>query len=309
VKIILLGATGFIGNNIIPFLVDLGHEIYAVQRKPCQRQESVVTGVQWVMLDELLDRPSWISASAILSVAGVGEPAAFEIDTEAALTAELKITEFVSTLAFKLQVPRIVYLSSGGAIYGEGSKSGQQSAFNENDTCCPISAYGKCKLACEVRIAEQLDSINLLNGLTILRASNVYGLHYAKGGRQGLVNSVVERALERRPITVYGDGLVYRDYLFVSDLADAISKVLQVDAGGILNVATGCSYSILDVIQCVEGAIGYCLERRFEPARGIDVKYSSLSIRKARSVLGWNPVITLERGVDLVLKSRCGSLC
>ena len=305
-KLIILGATGFIGSNILPLLEDLGYEIYAVQRKPNQPQDHIAGAVHWLMQAELLDLPSGLGANAILSIAGGGEPAAFETDPVAALTTELKIADFASALALKFQATRIIYLSSGGAIYGDGWKNGHQLVFEENDTCYPVSTYGKCKLASEIRLAEQLDSIGLLSGLVILRASNVYGLHYAKIGRQGLINSVVERALDRRPITVYGDGLIYRDYLFASDLAYAITKALHADAGGVFNIATGCSHSILDVIKQVEESVGYCFEKRFEPARGIDVKYSALSIRKAQRVLGWSPAVSLKRGIDLVLKSRRG---
>jgi UDP-glucose 4-epimerase len=304
VNLIVLGATGFIGSNILSPLLDSGCQIFAVARQPDRSRNVDVAGVRWLTQMEL-ERTMLPSIDAILSVAGIGNPAAFEADPAAASNAECQITDLVCGLAQKFRVPRIVYLSSGGTVYGEGWKDGKGSVFDESDTCMPISTYGKCKWDAEQRLAKQLESASLLQGLMILRASNVYGLHYAKHGRQGLVNALVEQALQDRPITIYGDGLVYRDYLYSSDLASAIIKALNADAWGIFNIASGVSHSILDVVEEFERAIGHPLEKRFRPARGFDVKYSALSVRKAQKLLDWSPAVNLRRGIELLLQHRC----
>jgi UDP-glucose 4-epimerase len=304
VNLIVLGATGFIGSNVLSPLLDSGCQIFAVARQPDRLRNIDVAGVRWLTQLEL-EQTMLPSIDVILSVAGIGNPAAFEADPTAASNVECRITDLVCKLALKYQVPKIVYLSSGGTVYGEGWKDGKGSVFDESDTCTPISTYGKCKWDAEQRLAKQLESAGLLQGLMTIRASNVYGLHYAKHGRQGLVNALVEQALQNRPITIYGDGLVYRDYLYSSDLANAIIKALNAHAWGVFNIASGVSCSILDVVKEFESAIGHPLEKRFQPTRGFDVKYSALSIRKAKKLLGWSPAVNLRRGIELLLQHQC----
>jgi nucleoside-diphosphate-sugar epimerase len=253
---------------------------------------------------DLADEVAMPPIDAILSVAGNGNPATFEADPSAGLNAESRIADWVCELAVKFNISKVIYLSSAGAVYGEGWRNGEKSVFHEWESCLPISTYGKCKLAGEELLAKELDVAGLQKGLTILRASNVYGLNYAKNGRQGLVNALVDQALNHQPITVYGDGMIYRDYLYSSDLANAIMKILFADTCGIFNIASGNSYSIVDVIEEIENAVGYHLNKRFEPARGFDVRYSGLSISKARQILAWSPKVSLRNGVELLLEHR-----
>ena len=302
-KLIVLGAAGFIGSNVLSPLLDFGCQIFAVARQPDRLRNVDGTCIRWLTPLEL-ERTMLPSIDAILSVAESATQR-HSRPIRRMHRARCRVTDLVCELALKYQVPKIIYLSSGGTVYGEGWKDGKGSVFDESDTCTPISTYGKCKCEAEKRLAKQLESTGLLHGLMILRASNVYGLHYAKHGRQGLVNALVEQVLQGRPIAIYGDGLIYRDYLCSSDLASAIIKALNADVWGVFNIASGVSYSIMDVVKEFEGAVGHPLEKRFQPARGFDVKHSALSIRKAQQLLGWSPAVDLRRGIELLLQYRC----
>jgi UDP-glucose 4-epimerase len=304
VNIILLGATGFIGSNIISQLVDSGCEVFAFIRQANRSSNLQVAGVHWLTRTDLVNEVAMPPIDAILSAAGNGNPAIFEADPSAGLDAESRIADWLCELAVKFNVSKVVYLSSAGAVYGEGWRNSVKSAFHELDPCLPISTYGKCKLMGEELLAKKLDAAGLQKGMTILRASNVYGLHYAKNGRQGLVNALVDQALSHQPITVYGDGMIYRDYLYSSDLANAIMRILLADSCGIFNIASGISYSIIDVIEEIENAVGYHLNKRFEPSRGFDVRYSGLSISKAHRILAWSPKVSLQSGIELLLEHR-----
>jgi UDP-glucose 4-epimerase len=304
VKLLVLGASGFVGSNIIGPLADLGYQVYAVQRKRHVQLDILGNGVRWVGQAELFDSRFEIAPDAILSLAGIGEPAAFENDPAGALAGELAIADTLAALVCKFQVPRVIYLSSGGAVYGEGWDDGRCRVFDEGVICHPLSTYGKCKLASEERLSHRLRSSGLLDSMIILRASNVYGLHYVKSGRQGLINALVERSFDRRPVPIYGDGLIYRDYLFGKDLASAIDCALQASTTGVFNIAAGRSHNILEVLERVERAVGAPLEKRFEASRQIDVRYSALSVRKAASLLKWQSSTSLESGIAQVVQSR-----
>jgi UDP-glucose 4-epimerase len=308
VRILLLGATGFIGTNLLPGLLASGCEVYAVTRKTGApagvKSTDIAAGLHWLPESSLLEGTKLPPLDAILSAAGVGAPSLFEMDPIAGLEAELQIADRVCQLAVKHQVARIISISSAGAVYGEGWKENRRTTFQEKDICSPISVYGKCKLASEQRLVERLNAARLGDRLVILRVSNIYGLHYHKNGRQGLVNNLIDHALAHQPITIYGDGLIYRDYLYSSDLASAILNALRGKSSGVFNIAAGCSHSILDVIAEVEQAAGEVFQREYAPARGFDVRCSALSIAQAKETLGWSPMISLRGGIDLLLEHR-----
>jgi UDP-glucose 4-epimerase len=240
---------------------------------------------------------------AIVSFAGLGNPAAFEAAPQAAAAVECDIADNIARLAREYGVRRVVYLSTAGAAYGEGWRGGQCHAFSETDKCQPLSVYGQAKLAAESHLANMLGRLSPATALTIVRASNIYGSNYAKGGQQGLVNALIERARQGLPITVYGDGQVYRDYLYASDLAVAIVTALKAHVDGVFNIAYGRSHSILEVISAVEEVMAVRFERISAAPRGFDVKYSAVSITKAEQYLQWRPAIDLPSGIAKIVAS------
>lgn len=301
-NILLLGASGFIGSNILQDLIDLDCNVFAVTRRNKEFIRNNVERANWVSYAELSRDIPGHQIDGIVSVAGVGNPSFFETDPTAALVLERSISEWVCNLAVQFRVPRIVYVSSGGTVYGEGWSGGSGSSFLETDECAPISAYGKCKLLGEQHLTSCVASAGIHCSLSILRASNIYGTLYEKGGRQGLINSTINLALGDQSIVVYGDGNIYRDYLFAADLSASIVRALQTDDGGTYNVAAGISHSILDVIKTVESVLGHPLRIRFEESRSFDIKYSGLSIIKAQQVLGWRPLVGLQSGIEKLVE-------
>lgn len=298
-SIILLGASGFVGCNILDDLVADGQDVIAVSRSQTTHQKAQ-PGVRWQSLESLKSlAPS--DVSAIICFAGVGNPAAFETHPDESMSAELAIADLVIEIAQRYRVEVVVYLSTAGAAYGEGLRGSIAHSFRETDSCNPMSVYGKAKLAAEAHITARLGCMTGSPRLIILRASNIYGFKYSKAGQQGLVNALIERARQRQPITVFGDGLIYRDYIFASDIASAILATLACPASGLFNIGSGTVHSILEVIEAVEDAMELRFERRCAPARPFDVKYCALSIERARSVLNWIPRISLEQGIRRIV--------
>src|ERR1700677_894843 len=121
-KLIMLGATGFIGSNILPRLEAAGFDVYAVTRHKDRLNHIDHPHIRWVTLDELAQGKVASYIDALLSVAGVGAPSAFEADLAAGLIAERGIADKLSELASQYQVKNVVYVSSGGSVYGEGWK-------------------------------------------------------------------------------------------------------------------------------------------------------------------------------------------
>jgi UDP-glucose 4-epimerase len=132
----------------------------------------------------------------------------------------------------------------------------------------------------------------------ILRLSNPYGPHQVNASGQGLVPTIIERAIKKEPLTVWGDGSNVRDYLFVEDAVEAIVKSLvDTSEHRIFNIGSGVGKSILDLISEVEELLGESLEINFEAKRLSDAPSNVLDVSLAKEVLDWTPKTSLKEGL------------
>jgi UDP-glucose 4-epimerase len=183
-----------------------------------------------------------------------------------------------------------VFVSSGGAIYGNTS-----ARATEGTVPRPASYYGIHKLAAEGHV--ELSGVDY----AIARPSNIYGPRQGLGLEGAVVAAFADRALAGAPLTIHGDGLQTRDFVHVTDVADALVRLAGTSAArGAFNVARGRSISIAELANVVERAVGRPLERVWQPAREGDVRTSRLSPARLRA-LGWKPRVTLSRGLAQLL--------
>jgi UDP-glucose 4-epimerase len=193
----------------------------------------------------------------------------------------------------RAKVRRYIFVSSGGAVYGEQAKP----PTTEEAPVAPISSYGVTK----VTIEQYLKMYGYLSqmGYFILRVSNPFGpgQKFKKG--QGLIPFVLDRATRRLPIQIFGDGSSRRDYLYIDDLIEAVylSVVGEGDFQSIVNIGSGDSVSINDVVDKIEANLNYPIEREFVKPRATDVNVTMLDNTRARHLLGWNPKISFEDGI------------
>lgn len=184
-----------------------------------------------------------------------------------------------------------IYLSSGGAVYGNSAKA----ISSEDDELHPLSAYGKLKVALETQLRNCFDPQRLL----IIRPANLYGVPLRARRPQGLVDAALRAALSGSTLPVYGDGLMVRDYLHVDDAADVILQLIdQPIRYSVLNLGTGRGISVLEVLHTVERASGerIAVEHRDSPP-GFP-RTSVLDINRISSVVeNFNPR-DLSEGVE-----------
>jgi UDP-glucose 4-epimerase len=191
------------------------------------------------------------------------------------------------------KVRRYIFISSGGAVYGEQATP----PTTEEAPVAPISSYGVTK----VTIEQYLKMYGYLNQMDyfILRVSNPFGpgQKFKKG--QGLIPFVLDRATRRLPIQIFGDGSARRDYLYIDDLIEAIylSVVSKGEFQSIVNVGSGESVSISDVVDKIEANLNYPIEREFVKPRATDVNTTMLDNSTARRLLGWKPRVSFEEGI------------
>ena len=160
----------------------------------------------------------------------------------------------------------------------------------------PISSYGIVKLAIE----KYLALFHHLHGLdyAALRVSNPYGPYQNPSGQQGAISVFLNRIRTGQPITIWGDGSVVRDYVYISDLVDALELAATMDTGSkLLNVGHGEGASLNELLEIMDGVVDATPEIEYLPARSLDVPASILDVSRARFELGWSPGVDLMQGI------------
>lgn len=190
---------------------------------------------------------------------------------------------------------RLVFPSSGGTIYGNAIEN----PIKEECPLQPISGYGFVKLLQESVIQHSARTKGLR--YVILRIANCYGPGYQIHKPQGIVGHAIACCMMRQPIPIIGDGLQERDFVFVEDVA-RLCVAVNFDKevyNQIINVGTGIGTPILEVLQRITGWFGGVPAYVKLPPRTFDVKTNVLDISKAKKLLGWEPVVYLDEGVQL----------
>lgn len=195
-------------------------------------------------------------------------------------------------------IPHVVYVSSGGTVYGLAHTL----PIDETHPTNPFTSYGITKLAIE----KYLMMYSQLKGFTctILRPSNAYGVGQDVTRQQGAVGVFLDRFVRRQPIVMWGDGSIVRDYVHVSDLAEAVVHAANYrDKQTIWNVSSERGVSLLELIEIIERVGGRKADVRFEPRRGMDVPANILRNQRIRQATGWRVQTALEDGIREVYRS------
>jgi len=193
----------------------------------------------------------------------------------------------------KNNVQKYIFLSSGGTIYGNKFSS---KPHKETDSTEPICSYGIVKLAIEKYIHMFSDLYGL--PYAILRLSNPYGPGYSLEKPQGAIHHFISSAINNQPITIWGDGTQQRDFIFIDDVVEAITKVVDLARDqSLLNIGSSSSTSLNNILEIIEEVSGSPLNIIYQESRDFDVHKSELDITVAKNVLQWEPRTTLLDGI------------
>jgi UDP-glucose 4-epimerase len=298
VKIAVLGGTGFIGLAVLERLLRDGHEIRVLTRtgRPPTRGLEVHGRLDWTTGDftdaQALGQVLRGVDQVIHLVSSTGPKSSNDDpahDVSSNLLGTLQLLEAMKAE----QVRRIVFVSSGGTVYG----SPQYLPVDECHPTDPQVSYGVTKLAIEkfLLMYRQLHRIEPV----ILRVSNPYGERQKVAKAQGAVGVFLHRALHGLPIEIWGDGSTARDYIHVSDVAEAVSCALVYrGAPCVFNIATGEGTSLNQLIQLIEQTTGRLLRVHYREARAFDVPVSILDNTLAGKMLRWSPRVSLRTGIQ-----------
>lgn len=190
-------------------------------------------------------------------------------------------------------VRKVIFASSGGTVYGVPERL----PIKEDHPTNPISSYGIVKLTIE----KYLGLLHYLYGLdyAALRISNPYGPYQDPAGQQGAISVFLHRILSGQPIAIWGDGEIVRDYVYISDVVDALELAARSETSRkVLNVGSGRGRSLNEILEVISGIVRREPEVEYLPARSLDVPASVMDVGNARKCLGWIPEVDLVDGVS-----------
>jgi UDP-glucose 4-epimerase len=315
-RVLVTGGAGFIGSHVVDAYLAAGDDVWIVDDLSSGRLSNVPSGAELIELDirdaevRTLFRDVRFDivnhhAAQIDVRVSVLDPAK---DAGINLLGLLNLTE----AAYEVGTSRIVYVSSGGVVYGEP----EQVPTPETAPKLPLSPYGVTKLGGEF----YLNYYRVVRGLeyVALRYSNVFGPRQDPHGEAGVVAIFCNRLLNGEPLTIFGDGEQTRDYVYVKDVVAANMLASNADMGDgsgldarAFNVGTGVGTSVLGLADTLEGIAGNSLPRNHEAARPGELRHSTLDSSLIRS-RGWSPAFTLEQGLretyDYIANQRAGSV-
>ncbi len=301
-RCLILGGKGFIGSHLVEALLNQGMLVRVFDRVGAENLinthlRSQVEFIEGDFADadiigsalEDIDICFHLISTTIPKTSN--EAPAFDIQSNVLSTINLL------EQARKTGLKKILFLSSGGTVYG----APKYLPIDEKHPTDPQCSYGISKLAIE----KYLELYRFLYGIdyAVLRVSNPYGERQRLVAAQGAVAVFMGKALNNEKIARWGDGSVARDYIYIGDVVGALLAAMNYSGKEhIFNIGHGEPLKLLDLITAIESVVGKKIELEFMPARQLDVPINVLDINRAKLELGWEPKVSLNDGLVTIKK-------
>jgi UDP-glucose 4-epimerase len=296
-NIVLTGGAGFIASHIAEAYLQKGHNVIIIDNLSTGQRENIPSEATFIECD-VTDQKAVESIFHNYSVDVINHHAA-QINVRASTddpTFDARVNILGSLnlyeVALKHNVKKIIFSSTGGAIYGEINGEAPTESYYER----PLSPYGISKLSNE----KYLDYYHKVHGIqyVVLRYSNVYGPRQNAKGEAGVVAIFSKMMLNKEQPTIFGDGSQTRDYLYVKDAVQANVLALEENVQGVFNCATNTTTSVNQVFQEIRQQTGSDCEQLHAPRKLGEVQNSVCSYEKIHRELGWSPQYDVARGLQ-----------
>lgn len=290
---VVIGGSGFVGTALCQRLAEAGHAVTIVDvRTPAV----LLSGTHYAPLptddqDALVDILQ--GADVCFHLASTTTPGTADRDVLYDLNSNVGFSIKLFDAAALANVGRVVFLSSGGTVYGPDAivPSVESHALN------PISTYGASKVAIE----NYLRVFRSKRGLDykVARLANPYGPGQDINKAQGAIPIFMRRVLSGTPIEIWGDGEIVRDFIYIDDAIDALVAIaFNTGTSHVYNVGSGTGASINTVLDILRRISGLGVAVDYQPARGFDVQKSVIDCSLIRDDLGWQVATSLEQGMN-----------
>jgi len=298
-NVIILGAAGFIGTNLVKklaeeaeneiTLVDVNEDFFADIKKMSLHNVNIAIS----KLDETTDYASLLlGQDVVYHLVSTTVPTTSNQHVSQELVKNVVMTSVMLDACVECGVKKVIFISSGGTVYGKEANC----PLKEDTATNPITSYGIQK----VTIEKLLYLYNHMHGLDyrVIRLANPYGPYQRPNGILGAVTTFTYRALVNDKITVYGDGTVVRDFIYIDDAIRAIDNIVN-KPGTHRTYNLGCGYgtSINEVLNSVQSTLDCKLDIDYKEARQVDVPVNYLDISRYEEDYGELKPISLEEGI------------
>lgn len=292
-KALVVGGSGFIGSHIVDNLLQNGVSVRVFDKRPEIFREPLAQ-VEYVFSD-YASTPDLDDALADVDTVFHLFTATFPSSADLSPISDVN-ENLIGMLRFidlmrKRGIRRLVFLSSGGTVYGKLTEI----PVKETEKLLPLGSYGIVKASIEMYLMSYwrqgvLDPV-------IIRASNPYGPRQSNVGSQGLISTFINRIYDGKELEIWGDGSIVRDYVFVTELASLCVMAAKSDFSGPLNAGSGQGYSINQIADIIQKTVGNKISVQHKPAKPNDVPTSILDVTLAKHELAWMPTISIEAGI------------
>jgi len=294
-NILITGGAGFIGSNLAYRLVEQGENVIVIDNLSRGKIENLPPEAKFYKLK--VEDPSVSKIIKSQKIEYIFHLAAQAEVTKSmrdpVLDAESNIIGTINLLqsAMDSGVKKFIFSSSGGVIYGNTPKP-----VTEKKNPSPCSPYGISKFTAEKYIEFYGKEYGLRH--TILRYTNVYGPRQDPFGESGVVAIFAENMLHNTLCTLYGYGKMERDYIYVKDVVDVTTLVIDKGDGEVFNIGTEVSTSVDKLFSLMKEITHYQLDPVYQPKRKGELDMNSLDCSKAKRLLDWKPKISLKQGLE-----------
>jgi UDP-glucose 4-epimerase len=297
-RCLVLGGRGFIGSHLVDTLLNRGYFVRCFDRPHIQPlSKSHLENDRFELCEgDFVSEADVANAlegcHVCFHLISTTLPKSSNVDPIFDVESNVLGTVRLLSHALRSGLKKIIFVSSGGTIYGVP----EQTPILETHVTNPVCSYGITKLTIE----KYLHLFHILHGLdyTILRLANPFGEGQRVQASQGAIAVFLGRILHGEPVEVWGDGSIVRDYIYISDVVDALMEALERTTDEhVFNIGSGRGHSLRELIDAIESVTGLTATRRYLPARQFDVPTNILSIERARKLLDWSPKVTFDDGI------------
>jgi len=294
-KVLVTGGAGFIGSHLVDACISAGYEVAVVDDLSTGRRENVHPAAKFYQVDITGDLLAEVFAEVrpeiVIHHAAQASVTRSVQDPQYDVMVNVLGTIGILEQCVRWKVRKVVFASTGGAIYGEPTSL----PVTEDHPLAPISPYGITKYVGELYLTFYQRAYGL--PYVSLRYANVYGPRQDPTGEAGVVAIFIDAMLRGRAPTIFGDGTQTRDFVYVGDVVRANLLAMRSDVVGVLNIGTGIETPVNLLYEKLAQLTGFPDPPVYADPRPGDVYRIALDATRARILLGWGPEVALEEGL------------
>jgi len=296
-RILVLGGSGFLGSHIVDKFLAEKHDVCVYDLYP-ERFRRSPKGIKFYTGDfgnvGALDELIATGFDAVIHCVSTTTPKSSNESPEFDIQSNVIGTLYLLDICVKHKVGKLVFMSSGGTVYGD---IGELDLVDESHAVKPMCSYGVSKLTIE----HYLDVYKHLRGLdyVALRLSNPFGERQSPLRALGALTVFLHRTLKGQNVEVWGDGGVTRDFIYVGDVANAVYLATINPVSGVFNVGTGTGLSLRDILAHISHVLDLEPTVTWLPSRSFDVPRIVLDATKLKNATQWKCLTTLRDGVTI----------